>query len=144
LFDSCNIPLLIITTIIVYCLHKGAPNQGCSVEFVHFGGCIARNTGSCFGHCKSVLEMHSICVWDDVGGDAKCVEWSRHFGLHVAHAIGLADDAAGNINTLGPGQTGTKSTCLAYGDDVYRRLQLVKRDHDPANRFKGNHNIEPK
>jgi FAD/FMN-containing dehydrogenase len=31
----------------------------------------------------------------------------------------------------------------AYGDDVYDRLARLKREFDPTNLFRANHNVRP-
>lgn len=120
-----------------HCLTHGAPSQGCSVEFVPFGGAIARNRGiGCFGHRDAVMEMHSIAVWDEAALDAKYVSWSRTFGDMLG-----GGSAGGNINILGPSQRGPDASKLAYGPH-WNRLLEVKRKYDPDNRFRCNHNIQ--
>jgi hypothetical protein len=83
-----------------------APSHGVTIEFVHFGGAIARHAGAgagCFGHRAAPLEVHSICVWDalsrdhDDDGDEEedriRVEWSRGFGAAAARALGSNADS---------------------------------------------------
>lgn len=125
------------TKVAKQCLTQGAPSRGCSVEFVPFGGQIALNKNvGCFGHRDAVMEMHSICVWDDEASDAKCVGWSKAFGDR------LGGGGAGNINILGPSQRSVETTKLAYGAH-WERLVQAKRKYDPTNLFSCNHNIVP-
>jgi hypothetical protein len=49
----------------------------------------------------------------------------------------------GNPSFLAPADATEHLTRRAYQPDVYRKLQSVKAIHDPANRFRLNHNIPP-
>lgn len=129
---------------VIHCVTHGAPKTGCSVEFVHFGGQIARGTTGCFAHRNVALEMHSICVWDDPNGDEQRVQWSRHFGHAIAKVFAAnEEDLPGNINILGPGQRNESTTRKAYGEH-FERLREAKRKFDPDNLFRANHNVNPK
>lgn len=120
---------------------KDTPKQGCSVEFVHFGGQISRLANGCFAHRDVAFEMHSICVWDSKDGDESRIAWSRSFGEKISAAL-KADDLPGNVNILGPGQKSEAVTRRAYGKH-FDRLREIKRKYDPDNVFRANHNIAP-
>ena len=47
-----------------------------------------------------------------------------------------------NFLTDAPGDTDI-SVRAAYGDDVYDRLARLKREFDPTNLFRANHNVRP-
>jgi Berberine and berberine like len=48
------------------------------------------------------------------------------------------------VNFLGPEEaTDLRVMREIYGTELYDRLTRIKRDNDPANMFRTNHNIEP-
>ena len=44
------------------------------------------------------------------------------------------------LTDAGDSDTATRA---AYGDDIYERLARLKREFDPTNLFRTNHNVRP-
>jgi hypothetical protein len=74
--------------------------------------------------------------WLDPDHDDDVTDWCESFARAVApHATGSV-----YVNTLGVGEE--DRVRAAYGVN-YERLAELKREWDPDNLFRSNHNIEP-
>jgi FAD/FMN-containing dehydrogenase len=80
---------------------------------------------------------HPFAVWGDEDDDDANIEWARAFRRDIAH------HATGGVYLNFIGSEGQDRVRAAYGDATYARLAAIKAEWDPANRFRGNQNIEP-
>ncbi len=101
------------------------------------GGAVARVApeGTAAGGRRAPYSFHVLAGWMDAADDETVMDWARSFHTAMApHATGgvyvnlIADDEPGRVST-------------AHSD--VDRLRRVKREWDPANVLRGNHNIAP-
>lgn len=75
--------------------------------------------------------------WEDPAFDQAAIEW-----CHETMAIAAPDAAPGRyVNEVS--ETGPDVVRSIYGDVVYRRIAGLKREWDPDNVFRLNHNVPP-
>lgn len=110
-----------------------------AVLCMHLGGAIADvpDDASAVANRDAAHVINLQGAWEDAGEDGAHMDWVRAFwsalepwgcGQYVNF---LADDA------------GPEGLEAAYGRERLRRLAAVKRDWDPDNLFRANHNIAP-
>jgi Berberine and berberine like len=62
----------------------------------------------------------------------------------MVEQVGPWTDTRRMVNFLGPEEaTDQRVMREIYGTELYDHLTLIKRDYDPANMFRINHDIEP-
>lgn len=119
--------------------HAGAlPGEFTTVYLGAEGGAIGRvaSDANAFPHRDASFSLHVFPGWKDPADDNDIMRWAREVHRAMApHATGgvyvnmLADDERDRIGA-------------AY-DGNYERLLALKRQWDPDNLFRGNHNIRP-
>jgi FAD/FMN-containing dehydrogenase len=110
-------------------------------EIMTMGGRVAEipAESAAFGNRDAQYLYNGIAFWEDPAADAEHVGWARRlFDAMEQHATGGV-----YVNYLSSGE-GDARVRAAYGDERWRRLVDVKRRYDPDNRFRLNHNIDPK
>ncbi len=102
------------------------------------GGAIGHVSGSAtaFPHRDAAYSLHVLAGWTDPDRDTQVTAWARQ--LHEA----MSPYATGGVyvNLLGTGEQ--ERVEAAYGAN-HHRLRELKRQWDPANLFRMNHNIKP-
>lgn len=83
------------------------------------------------------FDLVLISLWSDPAEDARHIEWTRRF--HAA----MQPWSAGLAYVNGLDQDDSARVSEAYGPN-YERLRAVKANYDPENRFRRNHNIQPR
>ena len=78
-----------------------------------------------------------VGAWTDVAQDARQIE---HVRAHTAH-LQPWTVGGGYLNYASEAAAGGLET--EYGVERLARLRAVKRQYDPANTFRFNHNIAP-
>ena len=115
-----------------------APSPQCEVFFASIGGATARpaSDATAYSHRDIQYIMNVHGRWDEVGEDARCINWARDcFNASAPFASGgvyvnfLTADEGDRVRS-------------AYGPN-YDRLARVKRQYDPDNLFRTNQNIRP-
>lgn len=80
---------------------------------------------------------HPFAVWEDPADTDRNVEWARAFRRDIARYTN------GGVYLNFVGDEGQDRVRAAYGDEKYGRLATLKREWDPGNVFRGNHNVRP-
>ncbi|MGW3648373.1 FAD-binding oxidoreductase [Streptomyces sp. NPDC000878] len=81
--------------------------------------------------------VHPFGVWEDPADDERCVQWVRD----VRTAVRPWSSGAVYLNFIG--DEGAERVIAGLGAENARRLASVKRQYDPDNVFRFNHNIVP-
>ena len=92
-----------------------------------------------FPHRNAAYNFLITTSWDDPAADAQNIDWVRSIWNdltpYLQHGV--------YVNYLGErGLEGEDRIPAAYGPN-FGRLATLKREYDPENRFRGNHNIAP-
>jgi FAD/FMN-containing dehydrogenase len=115
------------------------PSPGTAVIIEHYHGAYARRepTATAFSHRGDPYNFVAISVWDDPAESARNVQWTRTFfeamDPHLSRGV--------YVNVLDSDE-GIDRVKAAYGEN-YQRLVALKRQYDPDNLFRMNHNIMP-
>ncbi|MFN8633136.1 MAG: FAD-binding oxidoreductase [Chloroflexota bacterium] len=112
-----------------------SPMSVVGLFYVHGAAARVDPTATAFGQRGAKWDFSIISQWTDSSLDDEQVRWTRSFwndaepyatGVYLNH---IAADEPGRVHS-------------AYGPN-YDRLLAVKRQYDPANLFRLNHNIAP-
>jgi FAD/FMN-containing dehydrogenase len=116
----------------------GAPGDA-GIGMGAFTGALSRVPDDAYAFPpKSAFNMSADAgSWDDPADDDRLIGWARTamailerdatIGRYIGEVTDTGDDMARSI----------------YGDAKFERLQALKREWDPANLFRTNHNIAP-
>ncbi len=99
------------------------------------GGRIDRDA-TAFPHRDAAFSLHVFPGWTDAGDDADIMRWARE--VHRA----MSPHATGGVYVNMLAEDEPDRVGAAYGAN-YERLARIKRQWDPRNLFRGNHNIRP-
>lgn len=119
--------------------HFADPGATGSVLFEPIYGSAARVSpeATAFAGREARYNATFTAAWTDPRDDDRQVEWARSYSAALAPwAIG-----GGYVNYASESAGDGMET--EYGAQRLRRLREVKRQYDPDNRFKFNHNISP-
>ncbi|HEU5265779.1 MAG TPA: FAD-binding oxidoreductase [Jatrophihabitans sp.] len=109
------------------------------IHFHQMGGAVSRagiGTSSFSGRAAGYT-YNVIGTWSDPAEDAMHIAQMRETGAALA-PLSLSGSYVNFATDADPG--GTRS---AYGDEIYDRLARLKREYDPGNLFRRNHNVRP-
>ena len=115
------------------------PSPHTEIFTAQLGGAQARvdPTATAYWPRDSAFTMNVHTRWEDAADDEQCVSWARKlFNDTEPHATGgvyvnfMPEDEADRVGN-------------AYGGN-YDRLAAIKREYDPRNLFRVNHNIAPR
>ena len=108
-----------------------------AVQFRVLGGAIARvpSEATAFAHRNRKLMINVAAVTQDLAGLAEHEAWVTKLAERLQQGPGAY---AGFLGTDGAERIGE-----AYPPSTYGRLVAVKRQYDPRNLFRSNHNIVP-
>lgn len=81
--------------------------------------------------------VHPFGMWEDPADDERCIAWVRD----VRARVQPWSTGAAYLNFIG--DEGTDRVTAGLGAENTRRLAAVKREYDPDNVFRFNHNIAP-
>ncbi|MEU1321015.1 FAD-binding oxidoreductase [Streptomyces tibetensis] len=81
--------------------------------------------------------VHPFAIWEDPADDERCMQWVRD----VRADVRPWSTGAVYLNFIG--NEGSDRVVAGLGAENTRRLAAVKRQHDPDNVFRFNHNITP-
>lgn len=81
--------------------------------------------------------VHPFGIWADPADDERCVAWVRE----VRARVRPWSTGATYLNFIG--DEGPERVTAGLGAENVRRLAAVKREYDPDNVFRFNHNIRP-
>ena len=118
------------------------PSPMSAIHLYHMGGAVARVGPACtaFSGRTAAYTYNLISTWTDPAQDG------LHIGANRDMAADLAphsqDGSYVNFLTDTAGDS-TDTVQAAYGDALYGRLARLKREFDPGNLFRANHNIRP-
>jgi FAD/FMN-containing dehydrogenase len=125
-----------INTLLAHAVHLPGPFT--TVYLGAEGGAVARTdpSATAFPHRDAAFSLHVFPGWSDPADDARVMGWARdvHAAMQPHASSGvyvnmLAEDEASRVP-------------CAYGANL-ERLVRIKREWDPDNLFRGNHNIDP-
>jgi FAD/FMN-containing dehydrogenase len=125
-------------------LEQGAamPSPMSQIHLHQMGGAVSRvGIGdSAFSGRAAAYTYNLVSTWTDVAEDATHIAANQRLAAALA-PLSLPSTYV-NFLTDAPGDTDTPVR-TAYGEDVYERLARLKREYDPTNLFRTNHNVRP-
>ncbi|MCB5167063.1 FAD-binding oxidoreductase [Streptomyces bambusae] len=81
--------------------------------------------------------VHPFGIWEDPADDERCRQWVKDV------RAGVAPWSTGAVYLNFTGDEGAERVVAGLGTENMRRLGAVKREYDPDNVFRFNHNIRP-
>jgi len=116
------------------------PSDQCEIFFGQLGGAANRVApdAMAYGHRDASFVMNVHGRWNTADEDAAGIGWSREFFKATEpYATGGV-----YVNFMTEDETG-RTASAAYGPN-YAKLAKIKHKYDPQNRFRINHNIQPR
>jgi FAD/FMN-containing dehydrogenase len=105
------------------------------------GGAIARvpEDATAFGGRSAPWAVWTVGQWTDPGEDELHRDWTRAF------SASLAPWTTGGVyvNAIGGDVTDARKEAAFGGREKLERLRALKREWDPENLFRLNHNVAP-
>jgi hypothetical protein len=103
------------------------------------GGAIARvaDDAMAFTGREARFDLSADATWDEPADDGRNEDWVRR-AMMIVDPEAIEGRYANEIADTGPDQTR-----LIYGAAKVARLAALKRDWDPDNVFRLNHNVAP-
>jgi FAD/FMN-containing dehydrogenase len=123
-----------------YCALAGSMPVPTGTQHIVFplGGAIAdQPDGYPVPYRDSPWAVHPFAMWEDPADDERCRQWVRD----VRARVRPWSSGAVYLNFLG--DEGEDRVAAGLGEENLRRLRAVKREYDPDNVFRFNHNIKP-
>jgi hypothetical protein len=99
-----------------------------------------RPADTAFSGRAAAYTYNLISTWTEPAEDGQHIGANRELAAQLAPLsqeggyVNFLTDAAGDSNA---------EVKAAYGDALYQRLARLKREYDPGNLFRANHNIRP-
>jgi FAD/FMN-containing dehydrogenase len=115
---------------------------GTAADLHHMGGAFGRvpEDATAFPNRSAQFWLNIYGFWPYAGDDPARIAWVKGF----SDAMRPHATAGQYINFLGHEDTDAQPKALdAYGQAKLDRLKAVKRQYDPANLFRVNHNVPP-
>jgi FAD/FMN-containing dehydrogenase len=114
------------------------PTPESEVFLPNFGGAMGHvpPDATAFPHRRMRFLLNIHARWRDSAADGDCIAWARSF----AAAAAPFGTGGAYVNFM-PADEADRLTG-AYGDS-YPRLAALKARYDPANLFRGHHNLRP-
>jgi len=126
-----------VDTIVDY--YCRAPSRHSSVILESFHGAVKRVPPHASAYSNR-HKSHSLLIatrWHDPADDAANVGWTAAFGAAVTHF----SDGSGYLNYMS--DVDQSLVTRSYDTTTHERLVAIKRQYDPTNTFRFNHNIRP-
>ena len=116
--------------------HLAAPGPQCEIHVHQMGGAIARvpDSGTAFPERGMPYVLNAVTGWNEPATGPAHAEWSRS----VVDTAADASTGRAYVNFLGDADGAAEE---AYGEATYARLAALKREYDPTNVFRRNHNV---
>jgi FAD/FMN-containing dehydrogenase len=95
--------------------------------------------GAAFGQREARWNVSAIAIWEDPAEDDAEIGWART----VADALRPSSLTGAGYSNYAPVDETPDRVRLAFGEDRFARLAVVKRRYDPDNAFRFNLNIPP-
>jgi FAD/FMN-containing dehydrogenase len=125
-------------------LEEGAamPSPMSAIHLHQMGGAVGRVSvdATAFSGRASSYTYNLVSTWSDAAEDTIHIDANRRSAAALAPLslpstyVNFLTDALGDTDI---------PVRAAYGDDVYDRLARLKREFDPTNLFRANHNVRP-
>ena len=118
------------------------PSPMSAIHLHHMGGTVGRvgPADTAFSGGTAAYTYNLISTWTDPAEDGRHIGANRELAAQLAPLsqdgsyVNFLTDTADDSNAL---------VRAAYGDALYQRLARLKREFDPGNLFRANHNIRP-
>lgn len=124
--------------------HVERLSAGSAVDIHHMGGAMSRvpDNETAFPDRSARYWINVYGFWNDPGQDAERIGWTR--SLHAAlQPFARTGEYVNFLGTEGPRADARELALTAYGPAKFERLIALKRQFDPSNMFRLNHNIPP-
>lgn len=118
------------------------PSPMSQIHLHQMGGAVGRVSvgATAFSGRASAYTYNLVSTWTDAADDATNVAANRR----LFEALAPVSQPTTYVNFLTDAASGSDAPVrVAYGDDVYDRLARLKREFDPTNLFRTNHNVRP-
>ena len=118
------------------------PSPMSQIHLHQMGGAVSRvGVGAtAFSGRASAYTYNLVSTWTDAAEDTTHVAANRR----LSEALAPMSQPTTYVNFLTDAASGSDAPVrVAYGDDVYDRLARLKRELDPTNLFRTNHNVRP-
>jgi FAD/FMN-containing dehydrogenase len=118
------------------------PSPMSAIHLHQMGGAVGRvGIGdTAFSGRTAAYTYNLVSTWTDVAEDATHVAANHR----LADALAPMSQRSTYVNFLTDAASDNDAPVrAAYGDDVYDRLARLKREFDPTNLFRINHNVRP-
>jgi len=118
------------------------PSPMSAIHLHQMGGAVARVgvDDTAFSGRSAGYTYNVVSTWADPTEDAVHLKANRE----LTEALAPVSTGGAYVNfvpeTAGEGEGRSRA---AYGDDIYDRLARLKREFDPTNLFRSNHNVRP-
>ena len=118
------------------------PSPMSAIDLHHMGGAVGRvGAGdTAFSGRAAAYTYNLRSTWTDPAEDGQHIGANREVAAQLAPLsqdgsyVNFLTDTAGDSNAV---------VRAAYGDALYGRLARLKREFDPGNLFRANHNVRP-
>jgi FAD/FMN-containing dehydrogenase len=132
-----ELPDTAIDTFIDFAARCPSPRTFAILEHAHGAATRVDPAATAFAQRADGFDLVLISLWNDPVEDARQIEWTR--GFHAS----MQPWCAGTVYVNALDQDEPARVPEAYGRN-YARLCQVKDQYDPGNRFRRNHNIQPR
>ncbi len=132
-----ELPDAAIDTFIDFAATRPSPRTFAFLEHAHGAAASVDPEATAFAQRAEGLDLVLISLWNDPAEDARQIEWTRGF------YASMQPWCAGAVYVNALDQDETARVPDAYGRN-YARLCRVKDQYDSGNRFRHNHNIQPR
>ncbi|MEV7615686.1 FAD-binding oxidoreductase [Streptomyces sp. NPDC089799] len=125
----------------VFCARAGSMPVPSGTQHILFpqGGAIASGpAGYPVPYRDAPWAVHPFGIWSDPGDDDRCRQWVKDVRADVRPW------STGAVYLNFVGDEGRDRVVAGLGEENMRRLGEVKREYDPDNVFRFNHNIRPR
>jgi FAD/FMN-containing dehydrogenase len=124
--------------------HVERLSAGSAVDIHHMGGAMSRvpDDATAFPDRDARYWINIYGFWKDAAQDAERISWTRSFHAGL-QASARAGEYVNFLGTEGPRAKARDLALTAYGPAKFERLVALKREYDPSNLFRLNHNIPP-
>jgi hypothetical protein len=95
--------------------------------------------GAAFGQRAATWNASALAIWEAAEDDGAQIAWARA----AADRLGVNSLSGAGYANYSPVDETAERIRLAFGPERFARLQAVKRQYDPENRFRFNLNIAP-
>ncbi len=122
--------------------HVGRLAAGSAADIHHMGGAVSRvpADATAFPDRMARYWINIYGFWGDAAQDAQRIAWTRSFHSSLQPSA-RAGEYVNFLGTEGPRADVRQLALDAYGAAKLERLVALKRQYDPTNLFRLNHNI---